>query len=159
MALVDDTAPLVAVVGGEQSQGMAGKAFDNGLLLFYENAGEDQAADCGFKTSDQQVGKAQSEQDIEACRQLADRSGVAQHKDGQVGQKAAKGAVLGGVGSAAWGLVRGGDAAERELPEDLDPDAQLETRDVADDSLHRRAGHGVCLAALRSRHRGPAKSR
>jgi uncharacterized protein YcfJ len=63
----------------------------------------------------QQVGAAQSQRDIDACRQLAVDSGVSPNKDGQVGQKAAKGAVLGGVGSAAWGLVRGGDAAERAL--------------------------------------------
>ena len=59
MALVDDAGPLITVVGCEQGQRVTGKALDNGLLLFYENSGEDQAADCGFKTSDQQVGKAQ----------------------------------------------------------------------------------------------------
>lgn len=62
----------------------------------------------------QQVGKAQAQRDTDACMQMASDSGVAANKDGKVGEKAAKGAVIGGIGSAAWGLVRG-DAGERAL--------------------------------------------
>jgi hypothetical protein len=62
----------------------------------------------------ERVGPAQSEQDVAACMRKADNAGVGRNKDGQVGERAAKGAVLGGIGSAAWGLVRG-DAGERAL--------------------------------------------
>jgi uncharacterized protein YcfJ len=62
----------------------------------------------------QQVGKVQAQRDTDACLQMAADNGVAANKDGKVGEKAAKGAVLGGIGSAAWGLVRG-DAGELAL--------------------------------------------
>ncbi|MCB1774158.1 MAG: glycine zipper family protein [Gammaproteobacteria bacterium] len=60
------------------------------------------------------VGIAAGQRDIDDCMARASAHGVAKNKDGQVGEKAAKGAVLGGIGSAAWGLVRG-DAGERAL--------------------------------------------
>jgi hypothetical protein len=60
------------------------------------------------------TGMAAAQRDIDECMSKANAHGVAKNKDGQVGEKAAKGAVLGGVGSAAWGLVRG-DAGERAL--------------------------------------------
>jgi uncharacterized protein YcfJ len=62
----------------------------------------------------QQVGDAQSLRDTEECMQMAASSGVSQTKDGEIGQKTAKGAALGGVGAGVWGLFRG-DAAERAL--------------------------------------------
>jgi uncharacterized membrane protein len=60
------------------------------------------------------VGLAAAQYDIDECMNKASAHGVAKNKDGQVAEKAAKGAVLGGIGSAAWGLVRG-DAGERAL--------------------------------------------
>jgi predicted small lipoprotein YifL len=60
------------------------------------------------------VGTAAAQRDIDGCMAKADAHGVAKNRDGQVGEKAAKGAVLGGIGSAAWGLVSG-DAGERAL--------------------------------------------
>jgi len=62
----------------------------------------------------ERVGVATGQRNIDECMQKAEAHGVGRNKDGQVGQKAAKGAVIGGVGSAAWGLVRG-DAGERAL--------------------------------------------
>lgn len=60
------------------------------------------------------VGKSQSEQDAEACMALALDSGVSENRDGEVGKKAAKGAVVGGIASGVWGLFRG-DAGERAV--------------------------------------------
>lgn len=60
----------------------------------------------------QAVGQAQGERDIDACMAMAQEHGVDQNKDGEIGKRAAKGSVLGGVGAGAWGLVRG-DAGER----------------------------------------------
>lgn len=62
----------------------------------------------------QQVGPSQAGYDIAACEQLAADSGVGTRKDGAVGQRAAQGAVLGGISSGVWGLFRG-DAGERAL--------------------------------------------
>ncbi|MCB1859079.1 MAG: glycine zipper family protein [Gammaproteobacteria bacterium] len=60
------------------------------------------------------VGKEQSEQDIRQCMELARDWGIAEKRDGEVGQKAATGALLGGVSSGVWGLIRG-DAGELAL--------------------------------------------
>lgn len=60
----------------------------------------------------QQVGQSQAERDTNDCMRLADSYGVNRTKDGEVGTKAAGGALIGGIGAGAWGLVRG-DAAER----------------------------------------------
>ena len=62
-----------------------------------------------------QVGDHVAQQDINACLELARSSAVNESKDGQVGRKAAGGAAIGGASSAAWGLVRGGDVANRAL--------------------------------------------
>jgi hypothetical protein len=59
------------------------------------------------------VGMEWAQRDVDECMALARRYGVNQTKDGEVGQKAAKGGVLGGVGAGVWGLIRGGDALER----------------------------------------------
>lgn len=61
----------------------------------------------------QSVGRAQADQDIAECRQLAHTSGVAEKKDGKVGKNAAGGAAIGGASAGAWGLVRGKNAGER----------------------------------------------
>ncbi len=58
------------------------------------------------------VGEAASGKDIQACMALARESGIKENKDGQVAEKAAKGAVVGAVASGAWGLVMG-DAGQR----------------------------------------------
>jgi hypothetical protein len=58
------------------------------------------------------VGQAQARRDTDACIAMARKYDVAATKDGAVGEKATKGAVIGGVGAGAWGLFRG-DAAER----------------------------------------------
>lgn len=58
------------------------------------------------------VGQAQAQRDTSACMSLANEYGVATTKDGEVARRTGKGAVLGGVGAGAWGLVRG-DAGER----------------------------------------------
>jgi hypothetical protein len=60
----------------------------------------------------QTVGQAQAQRDTNACMALASEYGVATTKDGEIAKRSGKGAVLGGVGAGAWGLVRG-DAAER----------------------------------------------
>ena len=60
----------------------------------------------------QQVGQAQAARDIDDCMALADRYGVSRTRDGEVGSKAAAGALIGGVSAGAWGLVSG-DAGER----------------------------------------------
>ncbi|HFD81178.1 MAG TPA: cell envelope biogenesis protein OmpA [Gammaproteobacteria bacterium] len=62
----------------------------------------------------QQVGRAVADRDIAECRQLALSSGVSEHREGQVGRKAATGAAIGGASAGAWGLVRG-SAGERAL--------------------------------------------
>jgi uncharacterized membrane protein len=54
----------------------------------------------------QSVGEAQRNQDIDECMAMARQSGVAEHRD-QVGEKAARGALVGGVASGVWGLIRG----------------------------------------------------
>jgi hypothetical protein len=61
-----------------------------------------------------QVGNQVAQQDIAECKQLALTSGVNEHKDGEVGRKAAGGAAIGGAAGGAYGLVRG-DAIERGL--------------------------------------------
>lgn len=61
-----------------------------------------------------QVGNQVALQDIAECKQLALTSGVNEHKDGEVGRKAAGGAAIGGAAGGAYGLVRG-DAVERGL--------------------------------------------
>ena len=60
------------------------------------------------------VTQAQVHRDTDDCVQLAGRSGIDATQDGDVGRKAATGAVIGGVGAGAWGLVRG-DAGERAV--------------------------------------------
>ena len=60
------------------------------------------------------VSPAQVRWDTDDCLELAHRSGVDATRDGEVGRKAAAGAVIGGVGAGAWGLVRG-DAGERAV--------------------------------------------
>ena len=60
----------------------------------------------------QQVGQVQAKRDTDECMALADAYGVSRTQDGEVGTKAASGALIGGVSAGAWGLVRG-DAAER----------------------------------------------
>ncbi len=62
----------------------------------------------------QRVGQTQADRDIAACKQYARNSGVDEHKDGEVGKKAASGAAVGGAAGGAYGLVRG-DAGQRAL--------------------------------------------
>ena len=62
-----------------------------------------------------QVGEGASQQDINACMDMARTSNVSESKDGEVGRKAAGGAAIGGASAAAWGLVRGGDVGNRAL--------------------------------------------
>jgi len=62
----------------------------------------------------QRVGQASAQRDIAECRQLASSSGVAEHRDGQVGGSAATGAAVGGASAGAWGLVKG-NAGESAL--------------------------------------------
>ena len=59
-------------------------------------------------------GQAQRERDINDCMSLAEQVGIGRNRDGEVGKKAAGGALVGGIASGAWGLVRG-DAGERAL--------------------------------------------
>ena len=61
------------------------------------------------------VGGQVAQQDIDACMRLASTSGVNETKDGEVGRKAAGGAAIGGASTAAYGLFRGGDVADRAL--------------------------------------------
>lgn len=61
-----------------------------------------------------QVGQAQAQRDVDECMVLADRYGVSRTRDGEVATKATSGALIGGVGAGAWGIVRG-DAAERAM--------------------------------------------
>jgi uncharacterized protein YcfJ len=61
-----------------------------------------------------QVGSRAALRDISECKQLALTSGVNEHKDGEVGRKAAGGAAIGGATGGAYGLVRG-NAAKRGL--------------------------------------------
>lgn len=58
------------------------------------------------------VGQAQAQRDTDACIALAGQYGIATTKDGEIAKRTGKGAVLGGVGAGAWGLVRG-DSGER----------------------------------------------
>lgn len=60
------------------------------------------------------VGQSQAQRDTSTCMALASEYGVATTKDGEVAKRAGKGAVLGGIGAGAWGLVRG-DAGERAV--------------------------------------------
>jgi len=62
----------------------------------------------------QQVGQAQARRDAEQCMALADSYDVSRTRDGEVATKATSGALIGGVGAGAWGIVRG-DAGERAL--------------------------------------------
>jgi hypothetical protein len=61
------------------------------------------------------VGTHVSQQDINACMQLARTSDVNETRDGEVGRKAAGGAAIGGASTAAYGLFRDGDVGERAL--------------------------------------------
>ncbi|MDX2457205.1 MAG: hypothetical protein QNL87_06830 [Gammaproteobacteria bacterium] len=61
------------------------------------------------------VGGHVSQQDINACMQLARTSGVNVTKDGEVGRKAVGGAAIGGTSSAAYGVFRDGDVGNRAL--------------------------------------------
>lgn len=61
------------------------------------------------------VGGHVSQQDINACMQLARTSGVNVTKDGEVGRKAVSGAAIGGTSSAAYGVFRDGDVGNRAL--------------------------------------------
>ncbi len=60
----------------------------------------------------EKAGKATAEADIQACMATARESGIKENRDGQVAEKATKGAVVGAVASGAWGLVMG-DAGQR----------------------------------------------
>ena len=59
----------------------------------------------------EKVGKEQGERAIDTCMARATEYDIEPNKDGQVGKRAAQGAAIGAVSSAAWGLVRG-DAGE-----------------------------------------------
>jgi len=61
-----------------------------------------------------QVGQYQAQRDTDECMALADSYNVNRTRDGEVGTKAASGALIGGAGAGAWGIVRG-DAGERAL--------------------------------------------
>jgi uncharacterized membrane protein len=61
-----------------------------------------------------QVGQGQAQRDADECMALADSYSVSRTKDGEVATKATSGALIGGVGAGAWGIVRG-DAGERAL--------------------------------------------
>ena len=61
-----------------------------------------------------QMGQAQAQLDIDHCMAMADSHNVARTRDGDVGGKAASGALIGGASAGAWGLVRG-DAGDRAL--------------------------------------------
>ncbi|MBT8429403.1 MAG: hypothetical protein KJN79_05775 [Gammaproteobacteria bacterium] len=61
-----------------------------------------------------QVGQYQAQRDTDECMALADSYDVNRTRDGEVGTKAASGALIGGAGAGAWGIVRG-DAGERAL--------------------------------------------
>ncbi len=61
-----------------------------------------------------QVGHSQAQRDADECMALADSYSVSRTKDGEVATKATSGALIGGVGAGAWGIVRG-DAGERAL--------------------------------------------
>ncbi len=62
----------------------------------------------------QQVGHYQARLDTDDCMALADSYEVNRTRDGEVGSKAASGALIGGATAGAWGIVRG-DAGERAL--------------------------------------------
>jgi len=62
----------------------------------------------------QSVGKPQADRDADECADLARDYGVRTNKDGDIAGRTATGAVIGGVGAGAWGLVRG-DAGERAV--------------------------------------------
>ena len=62
----------------------------------------------------QQVGQTQAQRDTNECMALADNYGVSRTKDGEVATKTTSGALIGGVGAGAWGIVRG-DAVESAL--------------------------------------------
>lgn len=61
-----------------------------------------------------QMGQAQAQLDIDHCMAMADSHNVARTRDGEVGSKAASGALIGGASAGAWGLVRG-NAGDRAL--------------------------------------------
>jgi len=61
-----------------------------------------------------QVGQAQARRDTDDCMALADSYSVSRTRDGEVATKATSGALIGGAGAGAWGIVRG-DAGERAL--------------------------------------------
>jgi uncharacterized protein YcfJ len=61
-----------------------------------------------------QVGNQLAQRDIAECKQLALSSGFNEHKDSEVGRKAAGGAAIGGTAGGAYGLVSG-NAVERGL--------------------------------------------
>ncbi|MGH8619427.1 MAG: glycine zipper family protein [Burkholderiales bacterium] len=57
----------------------------------------------------QRAGETQAQRDIDACYDLADRSGVSRTADGKVARRTAEGAAVGGAAGAAVGAVRGND--------------------------------------------------
>ena len=61
------------------------------------------------------VGEQTKQRDIAACIEFARASNVNENKDGDVGRKAAGGAVVGGASAAAWGAIRGGDTGNSAL--------------------------------------------
>lgn len=86
-----------------------------GLLLITLGAGCSSAAKRPVfypNTHLSQVGQAQAQRDTDQCMALADRYGVSRTKDGEVATQAASGALIGGVGAGAWGIVDG-DVGER----------------------------------------------
>lgn len=62
-----------------------------------------------------QVGDTSAQQDVEACIASAKAYGISETQDGQVGEKAAKGAALGAVSAATWELVRDGKIGQKTL--------------------------------------------
>lgn len=60
-----------------------------------------------FGSYEEPVSKVQSDRDTDECMALARQAGVQENRDGQVGRKAASGALLGGIAAGAWSLIRG----------------------------------------------------
>lgn len=54
----------------------------------------------------QDVGRAQSERDIDSCMRLASDYGVSRTRDGEVGRRAAEAGIIGGAAAGAWGVIR-----------------------------------------------------
>ena len=53
------------------------------------------------------VDRAESTRDTNECMALARQAGVRENRDGNVGNRAASGALLGGIAAGAWSLIRG----------------------------------------------------